>query len=548
MILDQLNLSQQQVKKFDDISLKNKNKVEKLLEQIFLKTNKDPKWLLTPLFGRDYFQSDFLRDLNFLSLVNYYVKKKKCKIIKVESFFLKKIIQKKYKNINIISKNILKNLFFIFLNLFLSFLKIFIYSIQMLLLKDNNRAEKFKNKNINLIETFFSKNLYNQNYKERYHKNIYSKFPKKIKEKSFFFPVNLSIFYIKKYLDILKGKKIKFIHPLDFLKFKDYIYSIFLVSKLGDLNSGNFFFEKFNINKLIKYHIFISKFNFSTFIASINYFFIKRLKQKKINIEIILDWYENQIIDKGLCLGKNHFSPKTILKGHMGYINDFRKIYYYTPTILEKKKECLPDEILLISKGIYEKFYKKFNYLNFKLVPAIRNQKIFNFKFNKTIISKIKVLIICSANTQENNFIFNILNKIYQKIDFKKFNFIIKLHPNTKINSELKNKKNIKISNNQFYNLLNTSDVVISGGTTATIEAKILNKKIILIGNNQGITLNPLFEDGNKLHICFEPNNLIYYLNKFRTKKNKYKINKKLLNFYFIKYSKKYFKNFYDLV
>lgn len=548
MILNQMNLSQEQAKKFDEISLKNKNKVNKLLEQIFLKTNKDPKWLLTPLFGRDYFQSDFLRDLNFLSLVNYYVKKKKCKIIKVESYFLKKIIQKKYKNINIISKNIFKNIFSIFLNFFLSFLKIFIYSIQMLLLKDNSRADKFKNKKINLIETFFSKNLYNKKYKDRYHKDIYLKLPKKIKKKSFFFPVNLSIFYIKRYLDSLKKEKIKFIHPLDFLKFKDYIYSIFFVSKLGGLNSGNFFFENFKINKIIKYHIFTSKFNFSTFIASINYFFLKRLKQKKINIEIILDWYENQIIDKGLCLGKNHFSPKTILKGHMGYINDFRKIYYYTPTILEKKTKCLPDEILLISKGIYKKFYKKLKYLNFKLVPAIRNQKIFNFVCNKTLSSKINVLIVCSANTKENNFIFNILNKIYKEIDFKKFNFVIKLHPNTKINSELKNKKNIKIINNKFYNLLNNSDVVISGGTTATIEAKILNKKIILIGNKQGIILNPLLDDVNKLQICFEPNNLIYYLNELGTKKNKSKINKKLLNFYFIKFSKKYFKNFYNLV
>ena len=230
----------------------------------------------------------------------------------------------------------------------------------------------------------------------------------------------------------------------------------------------------------------------------------------------------------------------------MGYINDFKKIYYYTPTILEKKQKALPDEILLVSKGIYKKFYKKIKYLNFKLVPAIRNKMIFNLQKKEPQNLKTNVLIICSANTEENNFIFSLISEIYTKIDFQKFNIVIKLHPNTKINSKLKNKKKLIITNNKFYSLLSNSDIVISGGTTATIEAKILNKKIILIGNNNGITLNPLFEETNKLEVCYSANNLLNYLTKFSRKRDKTKINRKLQNFYFIKFSKKYFKNFYN--
>tara|TARA_B100000575_G_C23110214_1_gene641239 strand:- start:712 stop:1962 length:1251 start_codon:yes stop_codon:yes gene_type:complete len=416
----------------------------------------------------------------------------------------------------------------------------------MIFCKEEGRVKNYKNKNIILIETFFSKNLYNKKYKDRYHKEIFLKLPDKIKKKSYFFPINLSIFYIRKYLKCIRNEKIKFIHPLDFLKLKDYIDSIFLLAKLGSIPKKKISFENFEVNRIIKYHIFFSNFNFSTFIAGLNYFFLKRLKEKDFNIEIILDWYENQIIDKGLCLGKNHFTPNSVLKGHMGYINDFKKIYYYTPTILEKKQKALPDEILLVSKGIYKKFYKKIKYLNFKLVPAIRNKMIFNLQKKEPQNLKTNVLIICSANTEENNFIFSLISEIYTKIDFQKFNIVIKLHPNTKINSKLKNKKKLIITNNKFYSLLSNSDIVISGGTTATIEAKILNKKIILIGNNNGITLNPLFEETNKLEVCYSANNLLNYLTKFSRKRDKTKINRKLQNFYFIKFSKKYFKNFYN--
>ena len=545
-MLNQFNLTEEQAKKFDNISLKNKSKIDKLLEEIFLNTNKNPKWILSPIFGRDYFQSDLLRDLNFLCLADYYIKKKKYKKIRVRNHILKKIIQQRYQNIQIISNFSLTNNFSNFFKLILSFFKISIYSILMIFCKEEGRIKNYKNKNIILIETFFSKNLYNKKYKDRYHKEIFLKLPDKIKKKSYFFPINLSIFYIRKYLKCIRNEKIKFIHPLDFLKLKDYIDSIFLLAKLGSIPKKKISFENFEVNRIIKYHIFFSNFNFSTFIAGLNYFFLKRLKEKDFNIEIILDWYENQIIDKGLCLGKNHFTPNSVLKGHMGYINDFKKIYYYTPTILEKKQKALPDEILLVSKGIYKKFYKKIKYLNFKLVPAIRNKMIFNLQKKEPQNLKTNVLIICSANTEENNFIFSLISEIYTKIDFQKFNIVIKLHPNTKINSKLKNKKKLIITNNKFYSLLSNSDIVISGGTTATIEAKILNKKIILIGNNNGITLNPLFEETNKLEVCYSANNLLNYLTKFSRKRDKTKINRKLQNFYFIKFSKKYFKNFYN--
>ena len=280
-MLNQFNLTEEQAKKFDNISLKNKSKIDKLLEEIFLNTNKNPKWILSPIFGRDYFQSDLLRDLNFLCLADYYIKKKKYKKIRVRNHILKKIIQQRYQNIQIISNFSLTNNFSNFFKLILSFFKISIYSILMIFCKDEGRVKNYKNKNIILIETFFSKNLYNKKYKDRYHKEIFLKLPDKIKKKSYFFPINLSIFYIRKYLKCIRNEKIKFIHPLDFLKLKDYIDSIFLLAKLGSIPKKKISFENFEVNRIIKYHIFFSNFNFSTFIAGLNYFFFKKIKGKR---------------------------------------------------------------------------------------------------------------------------------------------------------------------------------------------------------------------------------------------------------------------------
>lgn len=336
---------------------------------------------------------------------------------------------------------------------------------------------------------------------------------------------------------------------MDFLLFKDYLDSILYIPKLKLFNLAQIKFENYNISKIIRYHHLISFFNFSSFIAILNKNFLKRLKKNNIKIDLIIDWYENQIIDKGLCLGKNKYFPKCKIKGHMGFINDFRNIHYYRPILLEKKLSALPDEILLISKKINKIYFSKLKFIKSRVVPAMRNQTLFNFKLNLNSKNKNKknILIILSANPQESNFIFRILKNISNDIDFKKNNFIIKPHVNTKINKFIIKSKNFKISYDNFYKLLNESDIVISGGTTASIEAQILNKKLILIGNNKGVTINPLLKQSEKkIDICYDGKNLLKHIEKLSNKNQKIMINKKLLNSYFVKFNQKSFSNFYN--
>ena len=547
--LDQSRLNLEQIKFLNKANFKNKKKFENLTNEIFLATNKKPKWAISPILSRDFVQSRFFEDLNFLGLLDYYVSKKKIKYIRVNNFYLRNIIKNRHKNLNIDVYQGYLTVIKDFYNLFTSLIKILLYSFFMLTTKKKSNKEKFKNKEISLIETFFSKNLISNNsFQERYHKTIYSKLPLHIKNESFFFPINFSIFHIRKFLNIIKKEKIKFIHPMDFLEIKDYYESIFILPSLSGIHSRNLFFQSYNISKLVKYYHFISYFNFSSFLANLNFNFLKRLKNNNTKINLIIDWYENQIIDKGLCLGKNIFYPKTIIKGHMGFINDFRNIHYYTPIYLEKKLNVLPSEILLISKKIHKIYFKKLKFIKYKFVPAIRNAQIFDFKFKekKKLNFKKNILIVLSANTQESTFIFKLLESIWNKINFKKFNFIIKTHSNTKLNSFIKRNKNLLLTKKDFYSELQFADIIISGGTTATIEANILNKKIILIGNDKGITLNPLLKQSEKNeNICYDSKTLLSTINKLSKLKDKKMINNQLMNSYFIKLNKKDLTNFY---
>lgn len=551
-LLIQNNLNPAQAKILNALNKNNTLNYSKLIDKIFKTTNKKKKWIITPILSRDFAQSELFSDLNFLLLLEFLVKRNKVDRVEVKNKLLKEVIKKRFPKLKVKLQKLkyIKKISFQYITIFMNFLRLIIYSFLMIISKSHKRKEFFKNKKIILIETFLSKSLIKNNrFIERYNKEAFLKFPTNLKKDSYFYPVNLSLQTIQKSIKILRNEKIKFIHPLDFLNLKDYIDSIFLIPSLGKIHRSKIIFNNFEISNIVKEYNFFSYFNFSTYLSNLNYNFLKRLRENDIKIKFILDWYENQIIDKGFCMGKNEYYQSIKIKGHMGFINDFRNIHYYRPTHLENKLKCIPDEILVINKNILNKF-KKDKITKYKIVPSSRNQTLFNIKLPKktNFNKKINILFILSTNQRESNFIFTLILNLIPEINLKKFNIIIKAHPNTKISKIINKDKNIIISNNLIYDEMLNAEIIISGGTTATIEAQILEKKIILVGNNSGIMLNPLMKNNQKLlKVCYNSKDLMKHIFNFsKTKQKRNNLNNNLLNYYFVKTKKRLNKNFYN--
>ena len=74
-LLEQGCLNPYQINLLNKINKKNKKEYISLLDKIYLNTNRNKKWILSPLFSRDFVQSNFFSDLNFLGLVDHLKKK-----------------------------------------------------------------------------------------------------------------------------------------------------------------------------------------------------------------------------------------------------------------------------------------------------------------------------------------------------------------------------------------------------------------------------------------------------------------------------------------
>ena len=205
-ILNQSKLTLDQVRKLNQINLRNRKKIENLLKIFYKQVNKNHWWFLSPIMSRDKVQCRLYSDLNFLELLDFYIKKKKIKKVIVENYLLKKAIIKKHKKIKIEISGCLSYIISDLKIVLKSFFKVLFCTVLMITAKDKNRKENFKKKKITLIETFFFNSLFRKKiFDERYHRNIYKKFPEKLKKMLLFSYQFINFSQLKNFLKSLRG-------------------------------------------------------------------------------------------------------------------------------------------------------------------------------------------------------------------------------------------------------------------------------------------------------------------------------------------------------
>ena len=166
----------------------------------------------------------------------------------------------------------------------------------------------------------------------------------------------------------------------------------------------------------------------------LNYIFFKRSASNKLNFVKSINWFENQIIDKGWNLGFRKFYSKHE-KSSFGY-QDFSKHYNLmsnSPTEFEYKSKTTPEKLIIISdifKKITKEFYSKQKILvgeswRFKYLKKIKakkghtKRKIFLLVLCGIKEIDIELLKLVSETCRMNPQI-NILYKSHPILDMKK--------------------------------------------------------------------------------------------------------------------------------
>ena len=77
----------------------------------------------------------------------------------------------------------------------------------------------------------------------------------------------------------------------------------------------------------------INCFDFINLLGLLYYRFSRRFSEKGIKVRLLIDWYENQVIDRGLIKGFHDFFKNVPVYGYQGYIIS-KNLHIYTQPIL----------------------------------------------------------------------------------------------------------------------------------------------------------------------------------------------------------------------
>ena len=438
-----------------------------------------------------------MRLLDRLIKENYYISE-----ITVDSFALKMILRefllKKSVNIPVQGPN---SLIANKLDLIINNLKIVfnVFKDKLYMLECAKRTKSLQKPMIDglitLIDTFVFPGYISN---DRYYNGLWENLSQEERSLIYFVPTfsgieskNYSLAY-----EELRENDRNFLIKEDYLRFADIMFAISHYFRIYFLKIKSVYFLEMDISSLIREEIHKLT-GFSNAVESLlNYRFSKALKKNKVNLRLVIDWFENQVVDKGWNAGFSRYYPEVRRIGYRGYITS--DLYLCTlPSKCENINNVLPHEIGVIGKELCVSTREFDSTLKTKVVPAFRFAHLWDEAIFNPDPGYYTIFFALPYSRVESKEIFDAL---FENLDYminKNIRIIMKPHPtmNIKYVESLigSNHSNVfSLVDESFIECLSKSNLLISGMSGAVIESIVFGIPVIILRSRKGITFNPI--------------------------------------------------------
>lgn len=389
-------------------------------------------------------------------------------------------------------KNIVKIIFKRIYSYIVVIMHILLRSIYAL--KTVRYRKKIKNdRSLILLDVFILKNSFNKGfYSDRYYPGLLDHISLNEREYLYYVPAFYGIKDYGKVFSDLSMTKQNFLIKEDYLKFKDYIFALFYPFRTGKFNFKSGEFMGFDVSSLLKEEISNDRVSNSAIYGLLNYNFSRRLKEKKVKIKTIVNWFENQTIDHGFNSGFRKYYPEVNLVGYLGIPlqDNYLSIY---PTEQERICKVIPKDIFIIGKGYIDDVKQFCKNLSVKVAPAFRLSGVWNKRNYYPDKDKYSVLVALPILMDESDEIINIVIETARLIKIENCFFKIKPHPSQNI-EVLKNKWAKKLTSEfefitgDFNSCIENANILISCASSVCLETLAKGIPVVIIASKIELT------------------------------------------------------------
>ncbi len=271
----------------------------------------------------------------------------------------------------------------------------------------------------------------------------------------------------------------------DFIYREDYVSTIPFLRSIVSTTLYCPKIPKINIDQIDLKNLIIDDFReqrggANPYLAWYNYLFFKGLKKRGAACHTIINWFENQPVDKGWNKGAHTFYPNARIVGYKGFPEC--DMYVHMPVLKsEFKNKACPNEIATMGVNFKEEINRHSPLCSTSIQPAFR----FQYLHDQTRSHSAQNILVCLPMNE--NVSTYILSRIIHHVSSSKDSFIIKRHPGgpsqqyLKIATNFPQLDHISWSENSFDSEIANSKCLISASSSTCLEAILKGVPVVMV-------------------------------------------------------------------
>jgi len=442
--------------------------------------------------------------------------------IQIKNLF-DKIIKKHNKNIVVFTSNYrlkkLKNIFREIISIHLQFINQILRSIICKIIQTDYK--KLLKQKIILIDKFIFPGYV---HIERYYPGLIESINKN-NNQIYFVP---ALFHFKlkdlwKTYNELNNSNYNYLFKERFLSFFDIFDTFLYFIKKNKIILENNQVCGFDLSDVIRNELNDNMISYAAAIESIlTMKFVKNISKLNFNVKLAIDWFENQINDRGWNYGFNKYFPGIETKGYRGLIPSDLLLSEMYPTEDENRNRMLPKKICVIGTSLKDKIKKYVKDVDIEVAPAFRFKHIWEKKYLPSKDHYI-IFVALPINFSDSIFILNLVLESLSDFHSKRFKIFIKPHPTITSNVIKKNlKRNIpnfyKFCEGNTQNILFKTNLLISGMSSICLEGIAIGIPLLIIENKNKLNYRTIPKDipENLYKYCYNKKEVLFAINYFK--------------------------------
>lgn len=373
------------------------------------------------------------------------------------------------------------------------------------------RDEKLSEYDVTLVDVFvFDHSFKSGRYEDRYFGGFQGVPVESNQKRVYWCTFQTSLWGLASVCRDIRRASEAFLVEEDYLSFSDYLRVFLFPMRSLFLAPRAVVYDGVNVSPIFRQAWRDHIASISSMLGLMKHALARRLKDERVRLRLVIDWFEGQIIDKGASLGLREQFPEVPIIGYVGYYTSNLYLCMF-PTRCERDANVLPTRFAVCGPGIVDEFREFCPDVSVDVGPAFRFSGVWKTYHRRRNPSELAVLVALDLTLNSTRDILALAVAASVLPMPAPVTFLIKAHPGgLPVHTILERcmidlPGNTRVVEGAFDDWLEKTDVVITNTSSTGLEALAKGVPVIIAGSACAPTRNPIPKSAGTLgwRLCF---------------------------------------------